>query len=165
MHGTERKTILQILWHKEFAQYLPLHKKQNKEKDKKKGLNTGKTDKVDKPTTSRERREASEEKRKQDLSNYRKNNSSPITQHNSCVQVQMMENFLSGTHSDSDKDSYKTPPETLDTESEPEYDNDPNAPELSEDNLENDSEVEELLNKPENDTELDLHRLLSFPDI
>ena len=37
-------------------------KKQKEEKDKKKGSNTGKMDKVDKPATSRERREASEEK-------------------------------------------------------------------------------------------------------
>ena len=110
-------------------------KKQKEEKDKKKGSNMGKMDKVDKPTTSRERREASEEKRKQDLSNYRKNNSSPITQHNSCVQVQMMGNFLSGTYSDLDEESYETPLESLKTESEPEYDDDSNAPELSEDNL------------------------------
>ena len=77
----------------------------------------------------------------------------------------MMGNFLSGTQKDLDKDSYKTPPETLDTESEPEYDDNPNAPEISEDNLENDSEVEELLNNPENDTALDLHSLLNLPDI
>ena len=74
-------------------------------------------------------------------------------------------NFLSWKYNDSDKDLYETPPETLDTESEPEYDDNPNAPEISEDDLENDSEVEELLNKPENDTALDLHRLLNFPDI
>ena len=51
-------------------------------------------------------------------------------------------NFLSGKYNNSDDDSYKTPPETLDTESEPEYDN----------NL-------------ENDTALDLHKLLNFPGI
>ena len=77
----------------------------------------------------------------------------------------MIENFLSGTHSDLDKDSYETPLETLDTESELEYDDDPNTPELSDDNLENDSEVEELLNRPENDTAISLHSLLNFPDI
>ena len=68
-------------------------------------------------------------------------------------------NFLSGTHNDSDEDSYKTPLETLDTESEPEYYDIPNAPELSEDNLKNDLEVEELLNNPENDTALDLQKM------
>ena len=48
----------------------------------------------------------------------------------------MMENFLSGTYSDSDEKSYDTPPESLEMESDPEYDDDPNAPELSEDDLE-----------------------------
>ena len=72
-------------------------KKQKEEKERKKGLNTGKTDKEVKPATSHERREASKEKQKRDLSNYMKNNGSPLTQHNSCVQVQMMGNFLSGT--------------------------------------------------------------------
>ena len=85
------------------------------------------------PDISRKRREASE-KRKRDLSNYRKNNGSPVIQHNSCVKVQMIWNLLSGTHSDSDEDSYETP---LEQESEPEYDDNPNAPELSHDNLEN----------------------------
>ena len=74
-------------------------------------------------------------------------------------------NFLSGTHDDLDEDSYKNPLETLDTESEPEYDGNPNTPEISEADLENDSEVEELLNNPENDTASDLHRLQNFPDI
>ena len=53
----------------------------------------------------------------------------------------------------------------MDTESELEYDDDPNTPELSDDNLENDLEVEELLNRPENDTAISLHSLLNFPDI
>ena len=92
----------------------------------------------------------------------RTNNSSPVTHTNSWVQLQTMGNFLSGTHSDSDKDSYETPPET---ESEPEYDEDPNAPELSDDDLENDEEVEELLNRPENDLTISLHSFLNFPDI
>ena len=54
-----------------------------------------------------------------------------------------MGNHPSGTHSDSDEESYDTPPESLDAESDPEYDNDdPNAPELSEDDLIHDEEVE-----------------------
>ena len=61
-------------------------KKQKEDKDKKKGSNTGKTDKEVKPDTSHERREASEI-RKRDLSNMRKNNGSPVTHTNSCVQV------------------------------------------------------------------------------
>ena len=127
-----------------------------------KGNNTGKAEKDVKPSASQERRAASEEKRKRDLSAYRKANGSPVLQHNSCVQVQTMGNFLSGTHSDSDEDSYKTPPET---ESEPENDDDPNAPELSEDDLENDEEVKELLNRPENDSVVSLHSFLKFLDI
>ena len=74
-------------------------------------------------------------------------------------------NFLSGTNSDSDEESYKTPPESLKTESEPEYNDDPTAPKLSDDNLENDEEVKELLNRPENDTAMSLSSLLNFPDL
>ena len=55
-------------------------------------------------------------------------------------------NFLSGTNNDLDDDWCETPLETLDTESEPEYDDNPNTPQISEDDLENDLEVEELLN-------------------
>ena len=57
---------------------------------------------------------------------------------------------------------YKTPPET---ESEPEYDEDPNAPELSDDNLENDEEFQKLLNRTENDSAISLSSFLNFPDI
>ena len=84
----------------------------------------------------------------------RKNNAFPIPHTNSCVQVQTMGNFLSGTHSDSDEDLYETP---LETESEPEYDDNPNARELSDDELENDEEVKELLNRPENNSVISLH--------
>ena len=44
--------------------------------------------------------------------------------HNSCVQVRTMGNHPSGTHSDSDEEDYDTPPETLDTESDPDMEND-----------------------------------------
>ena len=125
-------------------------KKQKEEKERKKENKVGKTDKDVKPATSCERREQSEEKRKRDLSAL-KRNSSPVTLHTSSVQVQTKINFLSGTYSDSEEESYKTPLESLKTESEPEYDDNPNAPELSEDNLENDEEVKELLNRPENE--------------
>ena len=59
-------------------------KKQKKDKEKKKGNNTGKTEKDSKPLTSQERRAASEEKRKRDLSALRRN-CSPALLHNSCV--------------------------------------------------------------------------------
>ena len=86
--------------------------------------------------------------------------------HNSCVQVRTMGNYLSGTHSDSDEESYDTPPESLDTESDPEYDNnDPNAPELSEDDLTQDEDIKELLNRPENHTAVSIGSLLNFPDL
>ena len=76
-----------------------------------------------------------------------------------------MGNFLLGTYRDSDKESNKTPPESLEIESDPEYDDNPNAPELSEDNLKHDEEVEELPRRPENDTAMSLSSLLNFPDI
>ena len=74
-------------------------------------------------------------------------------------------NFLSGNKDDLDDDSHNTPPETINTDSEPDYEDDPNPRENSEDDFENDSEVEELHNNPENDTAMDLHKLLNFPDI
>ena len=73
-------------------------------------------------------------------------------------------NFISGTNDNLDDDSYNTPPKII-KYSEPEYDDNPNVPENPDNNLENDSEVEELLNNPENDTTIDLHKLLNFPDI
>ena len=83
-------------------------KKQKEEKEKKKRNNTGKMEKESKPQKSLERRTASEEKQKRDLSAL-KRNSAPASLHNSFVQVHMMGNFLSGTYSDSDKESYDTP--------------------------------------------------------
>lgn len=53
----------------------------------------------------------------------------------------------------------------MDTDSEAEYNDDPNAQELSEDDLKHDEEVEELLNNPENNTVMALSSLLSFPDL
>ena len=76
-----------------------------------------------------------------------------------------MGNFLSGTYSDSDKESYNTPPESLEMESDPEYDDDPNAPELSEDDHKHEEEVQELLNRPENNTVMSLSGLLNVPDL
>ena len=76
-----------------------------------------------------------------------------------------MGNFLLGTLSESDEEWYKTPLESLKTESEPEHDDDPNTPELSEDNLENNEEVKELLNRPENDSAISLGGLGNFPDL
>ena len=73
-------------------------------------------------------------------------------------------NFISGTNDDSEDDSYNTPPKIV-KDSDPEYDDNPNAPENSEDDFKNNSEVEELLDNPENDTAIDLHKLLNFPDI
>ena len=120
-------------------------KKQKSDKEKKQGENTGKKEDTPKPSNSKERRTASEEKRLRDLSKLQRN-SSPSLMHNSCVQVRTMGNYLSGTHSDSDEESYDTPPESLDTESDPEYDNDdPNAPELSEDDITQDEDIDELL--------------------
>ena len=69
-------------------------------------------------------------------------NPSPISQHNSCVQLRMKENngnYLSLKNYDSEEDSYVTPPETINTETESEdYDN-PNTPENSNDKFKNDS--------------------------
>ena len=56
-------------------------KKQKEEKDKKKGNNMGKTEETPKPSKSQERRAASKEKRKRDLSALIRN-SSPALLHN-----------------------------------------------------------------------------------
>ena len=76
-----------------------------------------------------------------------------------------MGSILLGGNDDSDDESCKTPPETVDTESKTEHNDNPNTPEISEDELENDLEVEELLNNPENDTAMDLHKFCNYPDI
>ena len=66
-------------------------------------------------------------------------------------------NYLSLNNDDSDDDSYKTPPETINTDTESEDDDNPNAPENSNDEFEkdstfnNNSELEELMNNPAND--------------
>ena len=86
--------------------------------------------------------------------------------HNSCVQVRTMGNYLSGTNSDSDEEYYDTPPESLDTDTDPEEDSDdPNAPENSEDDITQDEDINELQNRPENDTAVKLGNLLNFPDL
>ena len=86
--------------------------------------------------------------------------------HNSCVQVRTMGNHPSSTNSDSDEELYDTPPETLETESDPEMEDDnPNAPEITEDDLTEDEDIDELQNRPENDTGISVGNLLNFPDL
>ena len=76
-----------------------------------------------------------------------------------------MGSILLGSKDNSDENSFKTPPEMVDKESKTEHDDNLNPPEISEDELGNDLEVEELLNIPENDTAMDLHKFLNYPDI
>ena len=116
----------------------------------------------EKPLSSPKIKETSEERRKNDLSKYRAGNSSLIMQHNSCIQLQFMGdngNYLSWNNDDSDDDLYDTLPETINTDSEPEYDDNPNAPENSGDEFENDSELEELMNNPSNETAMELKKI------
>ena len=100
-------------------------KKQKEDKEKKKGTKEDKSGK-EKPPTSPKRMEMSEERQQRDLSkSFRAGHSSPIVQHNSCVQLQLKEdngNYLSWNNDDSGDDSYETPPETINTDSESEYD-------------------------------------------
>ena len=77
----------------------------------------------------------------------------------------MMGSILLGSKDNSDENSFKTPPEMVDKESEIEHDDNLNPPEISKDELGNESEVEELLNNPENDTAMDLHKFRNYPDI
>ena len=74
-------------------------------------------------------------------------------------------NCLSWNNNDSDDDSYETPLETVNTDSETEYDDNPNAQEISEDKIENDAELEEFMNNPANDTAMELSKMLNFPDL
>merc|ERR1712089_35002 len=93
---------------------------------------------------------------------------SPVRNHNSCVQirVQSMGNHPSGTHSDSDKDDYDTPPETLDSDNDLEEGNDdPNVPENSDDEISEDDDIKDLQNRPENDTAIDVGNFLNSPDL
>ena len=75
------------------------------------------------------------------------------------------DNYRSWNKDDLDNYSYKTPPETINTDSESEDDDNPNAPENSNDEFENDSELEEFMNNPANDTAMELNKLLNFPDL
>ena len=125
-------------------------KKQKAEKEKKQGENSGKKENTPRqPTASQERRTASEERRKQDLS-IPKRTGSPSSMHNSCVQVHTMGNHPSSTNSDSNE--------------ELEID-DLNAPEITEDDLTEDEDIDELQNRPENDTAVSVGNLLNFPDL
>merc|ERR1711867_306936 len=82
------------------------------------------------------------------------------------MQVRTMGNQPSSTDSDSDKEDYDTPPETLEIESDPELENNnPNAPELSEDEITEDEDIDDLQNRPENDTAISVGNLLNFPDL
>ena len=74
-------------------------------------------------------------------------------------------NYLSWNNDNWDDDSYETPPETINSESESEDDDNPNAPENSNNEFENDSEHEEMLNNPANDTAMELCKMLNFPDL
>ena len=65
-----------------------------------------------------------------------------------------------------DEELYDTPLETLETESDPEMENDnPNAPEIFEDDITEDEDINELQNRPENDTGISVGTLLNFPDL
>ena len=67
---------------------------------------------------------------------------------------------------DLDEELYDTPPETLETESDHELESDdPNAPEISEDDITEDEDIDELQNRPENDTGISVGNLLNFPDL
>ena len=86
--------------------------------------------------------------------------------HNSCVQVRTIGNHPSSTNSDSDEELYNTPLETLETESDSELeDDDHNTPEITEDDLTEDEDINELQNRPENDTGISVGNLLNFPDL
>ena len=68
-----------------------------------------------------------------------------------------MGNHPSGTHSDSDEDDYDTPPETLDSDNDlEEENNDPNVPENPDDEISEDEDIEDLQNRLENDTAIDV---------
>ena len=54
----------------------------------------------------------------------------------------------------------------METESDPELeDDDPNTPEITEDDLTEDEDINELQNRPENNTAVSVGNLLNFPDL
>ncbi len=82
------------------------------------------------------------------------------------VQVQKMGNHPSRTHSDSDEEDYETPPETLDSDTDLEEENDdPNVPENSDEEISEDEDIDDLQNRLENDTAINVGNLLNFPDL
>ena len=77
-----------------------------------------------------------------------------------------MGNHPSGTHSDSDEEDNKTPLETLDTDTDLEEENDdPNVLENSDEEISEDEDIDDLQNRPENDTAINVGNLQNFPDL
>ena len=53
----------------------------------------------------------------------------------------------------------------INSDSEPEYDDNPNPPENTDDEFENDTELKDFMNNPEKNTAMELNKLLNFPDL
>ena len=168
MYDAKGQALLQALQHEELPQYLSLLQKAKEDKQKG-GTKEDKSENKDKPPQQSPKRtsETSQERQQRYLSKSIRtgHNPPPISQHNSCVQLQMKEdngNYLSLNNDDSDNDSYKT---------ESEDDDNPNAPENSNDEFENDSifnndsELEELMNNLANGSAMELHKMVNFPHL
>ena len=97
--------------------------------------------------------------------------------YNVCVQLKLREE-IDSEDTDSEEESYNTPPESnqedKNTDTPAVEDVDPidaNTAELTDDDLkkdslfDNESEIEEIMNNPSNDTTVELGNLLNLPDI
>ena len=83
---------------------------------------------------------------------------------NSCAQVRV--GNKPSNYSSDEEEEYDTPPESLESDDNPEEENDdPNMPENSDDDISEDEDNEILQNMAENDSAIEIVNLRNFPDL
>merc|ERR1712120_18596 len=136
-------------------------KKNDKKKEEEKG---SKSDQTAKKPNSQERRDGSDPS-KRNLSQT-KSNRSPQRFGAPCAQVRVYEKGDSPPDNDSDSDEeYDTPPESLESDINPEENDDPNVPENTDDEISVDEDSEIFHNTAGNDSAIETANLRNFPDL
>merc|ERR1712115_234311 len=138
--------------------------KKKKNEKKKEEEKAGKTDQTPKKPNSQERRDGSDPN-KRNLSQP-KSNRSPQRFSVPCAQVRVFEKGASPPESDSDsEEEYDTPPESLESDINPEENDDPNVPENTDDEISVDEDREIFHNTAGNDSAIETANLRNFPDL
>merc|ERR1712115_680749 len=138
--------------------------KKKKNEKKKEEEKAGKADQTPKKPNSQERRDGSDPN-KRNLSQP-KSNRSPQRFSVPCAQVRVFEKGDSPPESDSDsEEEYDTPPESLESDINPEENDDPNVPENTDDEISVDEDREIFHNTAGNDSAIETANLRNFPDL